>query len=395
MTAVVLSPLNVYSEIDALLKRQELVGGLKARRGNDSDVESIHQFLTVTAEANKDTTTLGNNSVPTICGLSGSLSLSSMQCSQPIPVYIMLEKQNENGQWQLCALAQWSFGYSTWKGRVMNLNTFQPAAYEETGMKILTNIARILSCSRIVFQTTQKQVVDLFVTKHNAEELVGWLTLKMNKDEMKAFLETRASWGHTDEPDRLTEERRDSSSPESSQMNLPDIVNNVISEMNCSIANKADDEKQTMTLRLAQKEDAASVFKLVNGLAVYEKAADEVSITSEIYQRDGCGADHSIFHCILVELQDEIVGMGFFYFGYSAINGGKYLYLEDLFIQEAYRGRGCGRSIMLSLADIALRSDSSRFVWQALDWNTPALRFYQAIGANVLKGLVTVRLNEE
>ena len=154
MTAVVLSPLNVYSEIDALLKRQELVGGLKARRGNDSDVESIHQFLTVTAEANKDTTTLGNSSVPTICGLSGSLSLSSMQCSQPIPVYIMLEKQNENGQWQLCALAQWSFGYSTWKGRVMNLNIFQPAAYEETGMKILTNIARILSCSRIVFQVS-------------------------------------------------------------------------------------------------------------------------------------------------------------------------------------------------------------------------------------------------
>jgi GNAT superfamily N-acetyltransferase len=248
----------------------------------------------------------------------------------------------------------------------------------------------------------ETQAVDSFVSTHHAEELTGWLTLEMSKDAMKSFLVTRgATLELADEPDRSAQERSDSRCTESPQNQPSDIIINTISRMNNFLANKANDNKQAMTLRLAREEDAASIFELVNGLAVYEKAADEVTINSETYQRDGCGAEHPIFHCILVELHDEdsksalVVGMGLFYFGYSSSNEGKYLYLEDIFIQEAYRGRGCGKSIMLTLADIAFQSDCNRFVWQALDWNTPALEFYEAIGAKVCTGLVTVRLNEE
>jgi len=252
---------------------------------------------------------------------------------------------------------------------------------------------------------TDKDIVKSFCTKHHAEDLSGWLTLQMSKDAMTSFLATKvASGGNMKESNRLEEGGADSNiSAESSPVPFPDVVNTVLSEMNSTTACKDDgnDKKQIMKLRLAQREDAASIFKLVNGLAVYEKAANEVAVTSEIYKRDGCGTDHPIFHCILVELQDtncdqlRVVGMGFFYLGYGVCNGGKYLYLEDLFIEEEYRGRGCGKSIMLSLADIASRSCCSRFVWQALDWNTPALKFYQAIGANICDGLVTVRLNED
>lgn len=222
---------------------------------------------------------------------------------------------------------------------------------------------------------------------------------------MTSFLATKtASVEKMKESNRLEVGGVDSNiSTESSPAPFPDVVNTVLSEMNSTAACKDDgnDKKQTIKLRLAQRQDAASIFKLVNGLAVYEKAAHEVTITSEIYQRDGCGIDHPIFHCILVELQDtncdqsHVIGMGFFYLGYSASNGGKYLYLEDLFVDEEYRGRGCGKSIMLSLADIASKSGCSRFVWQALDWNTPALNFYKGIGANICDGLVTLRLNED
>ena len=152
------------------------------------------------------------------------------------------------------------------------------------------------------------------------------------------------------------------------------------------------------TLYLAGPTDADSIFDLVNGLAIYEKAQDEVAVTSEIYQRDGCLVDHAIFHCILVKIhQDDkevVVGMGFFYFGYDIENGGRYLYLEDLFIKEEYRGKGYGKAVMTCLAEIAIKCNCSRFMWQALDWNTPALTFYEKIGAKICKGLRTVRLNE-
>jgi len=169
MEAVDLSSFSVNSEIDSLFLNSErlvvvqLDGvSLRARRGNEGDVESIHQFvLTSTGiatpvgkEDGAGAPNINISSVPTVSSLTRDLSSEVIQCNQVFPVYILLEKQKENGQWQVCALAQCSFGYSTWKGRVLNLNTFIPGAYEEIAMRCIIKTAEVLGCSRIVFQVS-------------------------------------------------------------------------------------------------------------------------------------------------------------------------------------------------------------------------------------------------
>ncbi len=150
--------------------------------------------------------------------------------------------------------------------------------------------------------------------------------------------------------------------------------------------------------------DAKSILKLVNGLALYEKALDEVHVNESIYQMDGNGngnGNNPLFHCILLNKVDDdndcsvVVGMGFFYFGHSMEYNGRFLWLEDLFIEEKYRGNGFGKAIMYVLAGISKVIGCERFVWQALDWNTPALKFYDSIGANICQGLMTLRLDKD
>lgn len=160
-----LSSFSVNSEIDSLFSNERLLLQLdgvclRARRGNEGDVESIHQFLTTAGIAPPVGKEDGagapsiNSSVPTVSSLTRDLSSEVIQCNQVFPVYILLEKQKEDGQWQVCALTQWSFGFSTWKGRVMNLNTFIPGVYEEIAMRYIIKTAVVLGISRIVFQVS-------------------------------------------------------------------------------------------------------------------------------------------------------------------------------------------------------------------------------------------------
>jgi RimJ/RimL family protein N-acetyltransferase len=82
--------------------------------------------------------------------------------------------------------------------------------------------------------------------------------------------------------------------------------------------------------------------------------------------------------------------MAFFYVG-CTVKGGRFMYLEDLFIEEFHRGKGAGSAAMKALASAALAMKCQRLVWQALDWNTPALGFYKKIGAKIQSGLLTSR----
>ena len=160
-------------------------------------------------------------------------------------------------------------------------------------------------------------------------------------------------------------------------------------------------------LRLAARnnqEDADSIAKLVQGLAIYEKEPDAVNCTSNDYLLDG-GGSQPLFYCILLDYYDttdgdgdnkrKVVattaatttcGMAFIYFGYS-LKEGPFLYLEDLFLQEAYRKKGGGSLALQSLADIGLKLNCNQFYWTALNWNTPALNLYDKIGAKVQDGL--------
>lgn len=136
------------------------------------------------------------------------------------------------------------------------------------------------------------------------------------------------------------------------------------------------------------------------GLAEFENEPESVHVTKEQYRRDGFTPGQSpLFNCLLLEDPSEtagenhqpyVCGMGFTYFAFS-FGEGRFLYLEDLYIDEKYRGKGGGSMVMQVLQEVAQSTNCVRSVWQALDWNTPALTFYNKIGGRVQDGLLTSR----
>jgi hypothetical protein len=106
--------------------------------------------------------------VPSFDSLEQSLSSTCVEYDGFQPVFIFVEERNGNDAdgWHVCSLAQWSFGYSTWKGRVMNLNTFLPGKYESILMKILVTIAKELDCKRLVHQVRLDYVLLMTATRY-------------------------------------------------------------------------------------------------------------------------------------------------------------------------------------------------------------------------------------
>jgi GNAT superfamily N-acetyltransferase len=136
---------------------------------------------------------------------------------------------------------------------------------------------------------------------------------------------------------------------------------------------------------LAGPDDVDDIARLVKELAIYEKEPDGVHVTSENYRVDGC-SEEPLFYCLMVDFKDNAnntvttFGMGLFFLGYT-LDGGRILYLEDLFVEEKQRGKGAGKAVMKALAQISLNLQCTQFIWTALDWNEPALKFYRSIGA--------------
>ena len=157
-------------------------------------------------------------------------------------------------------------------------------------------------------------------------------------------------------------------------------------------ANNKSLERSDLRLHLATAEDVETIEKLVMGLATYEKEPESVHLNKNHYTADGFGNDHSWFKCLLLEdtRTCQMCGIAVFYFGYN-VERGSFLYLEDLYIEKSCRGRSGGKVIMSTLATVATLLDCSGFVWQALDWNTPALNFYAKLGAKIQDGLLTSR----
>jgi len=152
--------------------------------------------------------------------------------------------------------------------------------------------------------------------------------------------------------------------------------------------------------RLASYEDAETIFRLVRGLAIYEKEPESVHVTSEHYRCD-CGSNEPLFFCLLMEDTDTTkhgesycCGMAFVYFGYE-FGKGRFLYLEDLFLESEYRKLGGGSLAMKTLAKISLVLGCQNFYWVALDWNTPALNLYDKIGAKIQEGVLMARYSNE
>ena len=138
------------------------------------------------------------------------------------------------------------------------------------------------------------------------------------------------------------------------------------------------------------------IERFVYGLAVSVKEMDAIHVNKEHYYIDGGFSNSAspLYKCLLMwdKKEEQYCGMAVFYFGYDIVTG-RFLYLEDLFIDEHFRGKGYGSLFMATLALIAKGAGGVGFVWQALDWNTRSLDFYGKIGAKVLDGLLTTRFS--
>ncbi len=147
-----------------------------------------------------------------------------------------------------------------------------------------------------------------------------------------------------------------------------------------------------LRLRRAVADDVPEILALIRDLAEYEREPQQATATAEDLLRDGFSGTPRFF-VELAEWDGQVAGFAFWFFNYSTWQGRPGLYLEDLFVRPAFRGRGLGKALLVHLARLAVAEGCGRFQWQVLDWNTPALEFYQALGAKRLGEWLTMRVS--
>ena len=136
-----------------------------------------------------------------------------------------------------------------------------------------------------------------------------------------------------------------------------------------------------ISIRLGTLADLPQVYALIQELALYEKAPEEVTNTLAEMQEDGFGAN-PVFEFLVAEADNVVVGLCLYYMAYSTWKG-RMLYLEDLVITETYRRYGIGKKLFYAFAKRALELNVKRLKWQVLEWNEPAITFYRNLNANL------------
>ncbi len=144
------------------------------------------------------------------------------------------------------------------------------------------------------------------------------------------------------------------------------------------------------TLRDATPDDAGLIAGFVHALAVYEKLEHEAKGTEADF-RAALEAGH--IGALIVAVDEAPVGFALWYFTFSTFVGRRGLYLEDIFVMPANRGAGIGRAIFRDLARRAVALGCQRMEWSVLDWNTPAVKFYRALGARAMDDWTVQRLD--
>lgn len=151
--------------------------------------------------------------------------------------------------------------------------------------------------------------------------------------------------------------------------------------------------KPILTLRAATEQDTELIHHFILKMAEYERLEAEVDTSVEALRR-------SLFRerqaeVVIAERKKEAVGFALFFHNFSTFRGQRGLYLEDLFIDPEHRRKGYGRALFLHLVRIARERKCRRMEWVALDWNRPAIEFYRGLGATVMEGWSTFRLDEK
>jgi GNAT superfamily N-acetyltransferase len=147
-----------------------------------------------------------------------------------------------------------------------------------------------------------------------------------------------------------------------------------------------------ITIRAATAADVSKILAFIRALAEYEREPDAVLATEADLLRHGFGPNPFYF-CLIAESEGSPAGFALYFYNYSTWLGRPGLYLEDLFVLPEFRGLGIGKALLQRVAAIAVEKDCLRLQWEVLDWNTPAIDFYAAMGAEFLDTWRNVRVS--
>jgi len=146
-----------------------------------------------------------------------------------------------------------------------------------------------------------------------------------------------------------------------------------------------------LTIRRGTRRDVPTILALIRGLAEYERLLPEMKATAARIRHHGFGR-RPYFETLICRRGARPVGFALYFFTYSTFVGRPSLYLEDLFVLPQERGNGAGKALLRALAKIAVKRRCGRMEWAVLDWNRPAIRFYERLGARLRKEWILTRI---
>ena len=152
-------------------------------------------------------------------------------------------------------------------------------------------------------------------------------------------------------------------------------------------------DPMTVNLRLAVKEDCLRLLELVNELALYEKMPQEVTVTVQEFEDAGFGTS-PVWTAYVAQVDGLIIGFALYYTRFSTWKGCR-MYLEDFVVTESMRGKGIGKLLFEQLLIEAKEKNYSGMVWQVLDWNEPAINFYNKYSAAFEAGWINASISKE
>jgi len=151
-----------------------------------------------------------------------------------------------------------------------------------------------------------------------------------------------------------------------------------------------------IAIRPATRDDVAIILTFIRELASYEREPDAVFATEADLVRDGFSADSPRrFDCVIGSLDGEPAGFALYFHNYSTWRGRAGIHLEDLFVRPEFRGNGLGRALIEEVARLAVAEGCVRMQWDVLEWNLPAVGFYEQMGAAMLLDWRTMRVVDE
>jgi GNAT superfamily N-acetyltransferase len=149
-----------------------------------------------------------------------------------------------------------------------------------------------------------------------------------------------------------------------------------------------------LNIRPTTRDDVPQLLALIKGLAAYEKKLHKAVVTEDDLLRDGFGP-HPKFRALIADWHGEPAGYASFFYFYSTFQGRPALFLEDLFVFDKFRGNGIGKALLIAVCKLAVVEGYFALRWEVLDWNTPAIEFYEKLGATFLNERKVVTFETE